>query len=689
MDVRKGENARESWWVKNLTNKTITIGDLTLLPAIKPGKSVDLLHHYTREKISHSIVLTALVKSGKLRLNKKKLVPNDLPSIIAVADIDEAITPAEENERGAGTGVHNELTGLQGGTIDEYYHLTASQHDTIPSLFPPAAPDLDDIGVATSGVTGDLSFDDSNLPGSTIAEATYVAVTGIGTLVAVAFDASFADSGDRVGIINASTDITGILNDDVAAHAFSYPVNAFGDADQGELILEVNGTEVRTIDLSVVGAVNDGSATSGFNISVAAPCEFSNGDPFAAFQYRKGTYRVDSGDTNLGYGWNYARVIHRISGVDTTTNYIDWVVDNNIVDTVYSADVFDNLTISGSAYLSGVRYYTDGDADYDITIDHGQRNTYIASGAIQFTETNGSVPNVSFTATAGVETRTETLTDQTFTVSSGIRLLNEDITCRTTVNRTIDANEGNDPSTLRTISSILLDDLIDHTTTADAVEVFVGEGYRKESDIDETVIAGYGSGVGNGPSVWDFTQTIIDAGAAGYLDGLLICNGRLSYPTNTSDIANITNGDFTGITNAYAGQPDYSGTTGSRIYIRYFYNVSSRQNFRFNIDFTGSGTFRTIAAGAASGNFLNCELLAPNTTQTSGGTVEWKDMVAAYITEDDIGCYASTYGATIPTAWGVTLGPRGTSSSGNVILIRITAASGWTGYIDDITCTFL
>ena len=75
MDIRTGENARESWWVTNNTNKTITIGDLLLLPVLKPGKKVDLLRFYTREKISHSVVLTQLVKSGKISLNKKKLFP--------------------------------------------------------------------------------------------------------------------------------------------------------------------------------------------------------------------------------------------------------------------------------------------------------------------------------------------------------------------------------------------------------------------------------------------------------------------------------------------------------------------------------------------------------------------------------------------------------------------------------------
>ena len=97
-NVRKGENKRESWWVTNLTNKTITIGDLLLVPAIKPGKRVDLLHHYTREKVSHSTVLVSLVKAGIVSLNKDKIFTNEFPGPITASNVDEAITSAEENE---------------------------------------------------------------------------------------------------------------------------------------------------------------------------------------------------------------------------------------------------------------------------------------------------------------------------------------------------------------------------------------------------------------------------------------------------------------------------------------------------------------------------------------------------------------------------------------------------------------
>ena len=97
-DIRRDENKRESWLVTNNTQHNIAVGDLLLLPVLKPGKTIDVLRYYSREKISHSTVLASLLKSGKFSLNKKKIYTNDFPGEVSIAKIDEALTPAEENE---------------------------------------------------------------------------------------------------------------------------------------------------------------------------------------------------------------------------------------------------------------------------------------------------------------------------------------------------------------------------------------------------------------------------------------------------------------------------------------------------------------------------------------------------------------------------------------------------------------
>lgn len=559
-------------------------------------------------------------------------------------------------------------------------------NEILSSLAPPPAPDLDNIDIDTLvGVSGSLSFDSTH----PIAEDTYYGVDGNVELSTVPVDGIFTRSGNRAGIINTSTDIVGTLNEDVAAHEYSYPANAFGSGNLGELKLEVNGVILRTIDLSTAGAIDDGTSTSGFTISSASPCEFANGDPFIQFQYRTGSYRIDSSDMRLG--WNYSRVIHTIGGSDTVTNYIDWVVDGNSVSTAFSGVVFDNLIMTGSSYLSGVRYYTGGVADYDITIDNGQRNTYITYNAISFSKINGSMNSLSFLATGGNELQPTVISNRIFTVNSGIRLLNDYIANRTNINRTVqsDVNSG-----YVYIYNILMDDLISGASGEDdSSEGFVAEGYRLTSDLDITDIS-YSSGPQGGPSAytWNSIESLVGISSA-YNDGLLQCNGRLSYPNNTSD-NNVSNGDFRNVSDGgsivygYNGNPNYSSASGERVYLRYFYDSFSRQNFNFNLTTTNTNFVTASNIGSLSGNNVACEVLAPNTT-SDGVSVEWKDMVTAYTSDIAIGAYAGTYGSSIPSNWGVTIGTKSTATSGNVIVLRITAPSSWTGTISNIECNFL
>ena len=642
-----------------------------------------------------------------------------------------------ENVAASISGVHNDLEGLQGGSFldpsnEEYYHLSYDEYigltggdvaddyhihtsynillgincdpstsrwndglfawdeetrvacalddvnELLSSLAPPPAPDLDDVDVDTSGVTADLSFDASN----PIAEATYVGVTGIGSLSAVLIDNSFANSGDRVGVINTSTDITGTLNEDVAAHAYSYPANAFGEADLGELILEVNGVVVRTIDLTTAGAVNDGTSTSGFNISDKTSCEFSNGDPFVQFQYRTGSYRVDSNDANLTNGWNYARVIHRISGVDTTTNYVDWVVDANVVDTTFATtNGLHNLIMTGSAYLSGVRYHTGGTADYDVVISNAFRNTYITGDVVTFTCSNGAISAQSLGNSGGNELLDVTITDANFVVTNA-RQLDATISASTNVNRVFDSNEDNDPGASSSINGLLMDPTGSSGET-DLADSFNAEGYRQQSDISLTSTS-YSSGSGNGPATWDSTESLVGADA-GHNDGLLEYNGTLRYPTqgvNGGDFRNTADGG-PGCEEGYSGNPNYSGASGDRVYLRYFYVGASKQNFTFTIAGTGT-SFVSVATGA-SGNNLTMELLVPNTTQNGSATIEFKDCYSTYTDINGIGCYSSGVREDNTSNWLCTSGSRSTSTGGNVIVIRITASSSWTGNISSIS----
>jgi hypothetical protein len=93
---------------------------------------------------------------------------------------------------------------------------------------------------------------------------------------------------------------------------------------------------------------------SGFNFfSSPTSGTFSNGNPFNSFKHRTGQFVVST--DNQRNGWNYARVQHVRSGSTTTTNFIEWVNDNNN-DALAASGNSLSFEGSGSVHLSGVEY---------------------------------------------------------------------------------------------------------------------------------------------------------------------------------------------------------------------------------------------------------------------------------------------------------------------------------------------
>jgi hypothetical protein len=583
-------------------------------------------------------------------------------AVTADGSTDISAAEAEELTDGSTTALHKhnaedivtDTTNFNFFTDTDQQSLDETLDAFLFSLYPPAAA-LDEMDIDSSGTTGKLSF------GTTDGIGGYTNVTGIGALGAVDVDESFTNSGYRAGIFTAThSDITGTLNEDAGATA-NYPANAFRDIGQ-TLSLEINGTVTNTVDLSSTDdAINQGTATSGFNVSAKTQ------GTDTPFYYRTGSWRIDSADGNLRNGWNYVRVFDD-QGTPQSTNYVDWVRDDNTTSTSFSSEVLDNLNMTGSKTLSGVEYHTGGDADYDITIDNAYRNTYSSSvSATNHVPSNGTISDASMAAQSGDEAATITITNKTFTVSA-TRIIDGSISCSTTQDRTVQSDLSSGGVS---ISGILMDN--SSASPTDTYDDFDDEDYRLPSDFDITSTS-YATGGGNGPEVWDTTESLVGADG-GYNDGLQVYNDRIEYPDK----------DWSAVTNGPGGNPDYSSASGDRVYIRYFYDASARQNFIFNFNVT-TASFVSVATGP-SGNNLTCEFLVPNTTQDGGATIEWKDMVTAYTDDDSIGCYSSSVGATIPTNWGVTAGTRSTATGGNAWCIKITASSSWTGRINSVTCT--
>ena len=140
-------------------------------------------------------------------------------------------------------------------------------NEFLKGLAPSSAPTLSKIDEnVTNGAVVKLSFGASN------AITGYTNVTALGAISAVdvnggygvgyvgvdialgAYNSKSAKYGDVAGGTGANTHASGQVN---------YPANSFGNADQGTLVLEVNGSDIVTIDLTnnSIGAGTSGSGT--------------------------------------------------------------------------------------------------------------------------------------------------------------------------------------------------------------------------------------------------------------------------------------------------------------------------------------------------------------------------------------------------------------------------------------------
>lgn len=541
-------------------------------------------------------------------------------------------------------------------------------NEVLKSLAPSPAPVLDQISATnTAGQAGKLSFGPSNV----IATYTNVPTLDINSSITVGGTISDGGTVTLRGIYNASTTMSGTLNDDVTGTT-SYPDNAFGDGDQGSIQLWVNGSQIHSVDLTVFGSGSSVNGNgSGFNLTAATSVTFPNSDPFDVFKYRTGTWTVAPADQRNGYN----RVeIRRVNGSTVTSNIFGWVVDNSTTATSYSGESLSGLSMTGSKLLSGVNYHTGGTATYNITIDNAHRNTYSSNGSAitHPTNTNVSIANSSLANIAN-ESESEVIS-KTVTVDVA-RILNAGMTVNTRTDRTVQTDSN---STGVTTFNLLVDNTSpDSTATSDS---FNDEVYRISSDLDTTVTAGYTS-VGASPSEWNSSESLVGIDS-GHNNGLLVHNGNLIYPTQGTN-----GGNFAGITNGPVGNVNYSGATGNRVYLRFFYTADPKQNFRFNVAAT-STSFVSVATGPSSNN-LTFEVMAPNTTTDGVLLGVWKDAVVPFTSDNAVGCYASSNGSTIPTNWGMTIGSKSTVNSGNVIVVRITASQAWTGSIQSMTITWL
>lgn len=544
-------------------------------------------------------------------------------------------------------------------------------NEVLKSLVPSPAPSLSDISIADTGVSGRLSFGTSNNI-SGYSNHPSLDINGLVTITTL-----------QRGIFNASNTINGVLAENVPPNANgSYPANAFGNASSGSLILEVNGTTVHSVGLDSFLSGNSINASgSGFtSLSSPTPVQFSNGDPFGIFQYRTGSWIVSPSDQRPGY--NTARVRHELpSGSFSDTQTYSWINDDNVSGTLYSGEDLFSLNMLGSAYLSGVEYYLSGSAFYSITASNPHRNTYSnSSTAVSHpTTTRCSISNEPLGPIVS-DGDVHIINSGSVTVDTNNRILGQPIVVNTRIDRTVQPDVN---SSGVSKYGILLDPFILANTSNDGLETFNDEKFRMHEGINITDTA-YGTG-GPQSSNYSWSDSFSIVGAdPNYNTGLLLYNGGVCYPTE-----GINGGDFSIVPDGPPGNVDYSSATGERTYLRYFYDPRVVQNYNFAITVQNTTFVAATNIGSLSGNQVAAQILAPNTTQNGAAVIEWKDMTIPFTTINDIGAYAATFGSTIPTSWGASLGTRSTATSGKVVVLKFTASSAWVGCITNISATFL
>lgn len=578
-------------------------------------------------------------------------------------------------------------------------------NEVLLALAPPPAPRIRNVNSSnTDGVTAYLSFGASNNQGAAGTPYTSVGTTAgfsavdvNGQYAPTTSPASPSTSGNnlRKGIYKKDVVIRGILNDNVTSYVHNtgvtnYAAKTFGNGDTGTLRLVVNGTTVYSINLAdpLIGAGNPGSGTgvhtngngSGFiDLSVPGSGKLSTGIDFPAFKHRTGRYQIDPLDQRNG--WNYARVVHVIGSNQYVTNYVEWVNDS---DTTSLGDPEGSLIFegSGSYKLSGVEYFMSGSLWYSATVTNAYKYVYdlnpITFNTSQTSVGGASAVSFSFPSqakptidTAAGETHNKQLFLSKYSELHADYFLNGTVSAGVTVTHPLKSTLTNGAS--RSVSQILFYKLANTSTSL--IETFRAENYRLLSGSYDTQ-----SDVTDSSNSWNSSVHMLST--QGYSDGLQFYNQKLLSPKNT-----LNGGNFSSLTNAPSGNPNYSGVSGKRTFYRWFRNTTGSSQYDLSLSMNGSSTIVPSSTSLSSGN-LRAYVKIP-------GQTGWMDVALPYV-------YGADYsdGAGLHTSNGIisfdnTLNAINYLNLGNLsianneyIVLKIEADSSWTGEVSLITVTF-
>lgn len=551
-------------------------------------------------------------------------------------------------------------------------------NEILALLAPAPAPAVSTINnTSTNGSSVFLSFGASN---DLASSDNYFAVDNLTQYGSADVNANYgvdiSQSDLRLGVYASIQNIEGVVNEEVSADGSNYVENAFGNADAGQLKLEVNGiTTIHTVDITNTGLSGDqiNSNGSGFlSLSQAESGRLDNGTVFPNFKHRIVNYKVSQADQRLG--WNYARVIHEVAGVEYVTNYIEWINDTD--SSQLQANNQSMFFIgTGTSYLSGIKYFTGGTFTYEVEIENAYQKVY-DNVATTFTSTftgNHDNTSLAFAPTNKDVIDTSNGEDHTKTIdiskSANINtdyMLGGTVTVGVNASHPFKANIVNDGQA--STNNVLIYNVPD--TSTNTLETFSAESYRLTSGSYDNQ-----SDISSG--TWN-SQIHMTGSTLGYDDGLQFYDQKLYSPSST-----LNGGDFASLTiGAPTDNPNYSTETGTRTFYRKFENTGSTI-YDIRLDIDGSNTSIVDNTQALDSTDIKVFIKVPEKTG-------WLDLGLPYSYSnngDNDGCYVLNFDSSLNAINYVTFGTVGILQN-EYIILKVVADMSWQGNINQLELTF-
>jgi len=604
---------------------------------------------------------------------------------------------------------------------DESWTGYISQLDfTLPANQTQATPEvLSDINVVDSGIEAKLSFGTSNaIVGYSNANGGSISLTSYNS------NEAYTVTDNKRGVLTVATVMNGTINDAIAGGS-GYPSDSFFNGYSGSLVLEVNGSDVHTTDLSSTlnSIPNDfNSNSSGFNLSAVSFSTVSS-IPNYIKPYRTGTYQIGTADQRSG--WNYARIKHG----SNTTNYIEWVLDPSgaVDNTAISSPTLSDFNHNDIYYQSGIKYFASRpSASFAYTASNFYSNVYQNGTGIQFPTTEHcSISNTRVTGsgihttssavssldmpllnnsdgceTTSIEITGTVLFDSLVSISGGLGLFTDyDVSV---TGRVLHPFKTNRTTSTSSKTSFMVYSGSIGSTNLNTNEYFNTEDYR-------IVSGNYVSQSNTTSSVntWN-PQTHMNAANA-HGDGMVTVNGYAISPFQIGKVGDTRNNSegSTGL-QAPAGNPNYSVLSDDvRTYYRYFRNETGLAKATgFSVKLYGDaylcakgGSFYTGTLGENKN--INVELKVPFDPSFTGlddTSTAWGDVVRPYQAgvqpdTDGIGIYSggnADLNQTVDSngrAIGIQLLEKQIRDD-QYFVLKISAHKDWTGYLSRIEIVY-